>query len=102
MREKIYHHHLKKIFEKFKRECFYTYSYLNTMDLENYESKEILKNFIRKRFICKESILNNKDSIDLQDKWRLTGKAIVELYHVFNIEIEDSDYLEAAILTLSE
>jgi len=108
MRERIYHQHLKKIFEKFKRNWFYTYSYLNVMDLDNYESKEILNTLVKKKFIYRENNenrLNNKNklySVNIQERWRLTGKAIVELYYVFGVEIEDSDYSEAAILTLSE
>jgi len=108
MREKIYHHQLKKIFEKFKRNWFYTYSYLNIMNIDNFEAKKILSTFVKKNFIYRESAeikFNNHDrlyNINIQEKWRLTGKAIVELYYVFGVEIEDSDYSEAAILTLSE
>lgn len=122
MREKMYHSYLKNIFFKFGRDWFYTYSYFNTMEscfvnLEtrfcdsNDEAKTLLNTFVRKKLIIREKYkelkLNNRGhlySIDIKERWRLTGKAIVELYEVFGIEIEieDSDYSEAAFLTLSE
>lgn len=120
MREKMYHSYLKNLFLKFGRDWFYTYSYLNTMegcfidlktrfrDSDN-EAKALLNTFVRRKLIIrekhKELKLNNRGhlySIDIQERWRLTGKAIVELYEVFAIKIEDSDYSEAAFLTLSE
>lgn len=116
MREKIYHSYLKNLFFKFGRDWFHTYSYFNAMYnlaiLEKRfnsddDAKNLLDTFVRKKLIIREKYkgLNNRGhlySIDIKERWRLTGKAIVELYEVFGIEIEDSDYSEAAFLTLSE
>ncbi len=120
MREKMYHFYLKKLFYKFDRMWFPTYSYLNVMDGcynqidvnyrdSDYEAKKMLDMFVKRKLIARKDYnelkLNNKGriySININEELRLTGKAIIELHDVFDIKIEDSDYSEAAILTLSE
>jgi len=116
------HTDVKKIYDKYGRKWFHTYSLLNLYDKstgpqtlgKNLYTKYLLASMVEKSYIIRENGTKIKYSdewsdyptgMKMKERWRLSGKAFLELYDVLDecdIEIIDQDYADmskAALIT---
>ena len=109
------HIKLKEMYDRWNRKWFATYSFYNLEDKfggsassdRNYQAKYDLAKLYKKGYIVRESGVKVEYShewsdypkIKLKERWRLSGKAMYELYHVLednDIELIDQDYADMA------
>lgn len=119
MRMAIRHVDIKEVYDKFGREWFATYSYYNLKDHANIEAykthninrdaKNNIMSMVKVGYLIRESgkrieyVKNYPDfvkGIKLDERWRLSGKALFELKDVIensDIELTNQDYADVAL-----
>ncbi len=120
MRMRIIHTDIKKIYDRYGRKWFHTYSLFNFYDQsngasvldENLYTKYLLASMVEKSYIIRENGTKIKYSdewsdyptdMKMKERWRLSGKAFLELYDVLDecdIEIIDQDYADMSKVAL--
>lgn len=113
MRWTSIHIRLKEIYDRYNRKWFATYSFYSFTDKfggtasldRNGEAKYEIDKLYKQDYLVRESgammqysdTLNRYPKINLKERWRLSGKAMYELYHVIednDIELIDQDYVD--------
>lgn len=120
----MYHTDLFQIYEKFNRDWFATYSFLNHFDPQydnmrkrfdqTHSSKELLANLVNRGYIIRK--IGKKIQYDpvyrytpkgihYKELWRISGKTIYELINCldgFPEKMTDIDYADIARIKLIE